>query len=271
MVARVHKVGRAMLLGALALLAALMLTLTAGSRVAGWQVLDVQGGSMEPTIANGSALLTMPADTSDVHPGDVISLIGADGARVTHRVVDVDPTTGAITTRGDANQVNDAIPYAGKGVDRVRFAVPFLGPVVGLLELVAASTWVWTGVVALVLALAPWERVLPRRGQRPAPTSTEAAIWEHAQALLNGSTPAAADAATGGPRVTRRSIHQAAPAGVVAAGHVIAGPVPSDARGATVETGRTGTHHREPGAPAAGRRQAKAVGGADRVTPQVRT
>ncbi|NTW42398.1 MAG: signal peptidase I, partial [Cellulomonadaceae bacterium] len=201
MATRMHRIARAVALASLAVAALVMLVVAVGEHVAGWQVLDVQGGSMEPTIANGSALLSVPAHTSQVHPGDVVSFIDAGGMRVTHRVVDVDPTTGGITTRGDANDANDATPYAGERVDLVKVAVPFLGPVVGLFALVAGSVWVWTGAVALVLALAPWERVLPRRGQRPAPTSTEAAIWEHAQALLNGSTPAAADAAVGGPRV----------------------------------------------------------------------
>lgn len=273
MVARVQRIGRAVLLTALAAAAVAMLVVAVGEHVAGWRVLDVQGGSMEPTIANGSALLTVPASSADVHPGDIVSIIGADGMRVTHRVVDVDPTTGAITTRGDANDTNDATPYAGDRVDQVKLALPLLGPVLGLLELVAGSAWMWAGGVALVLALAPWERMLPRRGQHPDPTSTEAAIRQHAEALLNGSTPAAADAAGDGPHVTRRSIHRAGPARAVAAGHVIAGPAPIDERGATVETGRTGMHYRQLDAAVAGRRQAKAVDvrHADRVTPQVRT
>ncbi|MEN0072065.1 MAG: signal peptidase I, partial [Propionicimonas sp.] len=102
--------------------------LVAGQIVGRWQVIEVQGGSMQPTIANGAAVLTTPSARGDLHPGDVVTMIGEDGTRVTHRVVEVDEETAALTTRGDANFVNDGGQFTGD-VEVVRAIVPGAGVV----------------------------------------------------------------------------------------------------------------------------------------------
>lgn len=132
-----------------------------GQVIGWWQIVEVQGGSMQPTIANGAALLTTPRTTEDVRPGDVVSFVGADGHRVTHRVVAVDPT-GAVTTRGDANSVDDATPYTGDVVDLVRVVVPGAGVGLRAFGLVVSNPWIiGGGVLAIALAL---PRPRARRG-----------------------------------------------------------------------------------------------------------
>jgi signal peptidase len=100
------------------------------AQLAGWMRLDeVQGGSMEPTITNGSLLVTVRADVDEISADDVVSIVVDGGKRVTHRVVDVDHATGQVVTRGDANNVADPTPYTGERVDRVVAALPGLGVV----------------------------------------------------------------------------------------------------------------------------------------------
>lgn len=125
---------------------------------AGWvELLEVEGGSMQPAIANGSLLITTTAEADAVATGDVVSIIGTDGHRVTHRVVDV--TAEGITTRGDANTVNDAEVYPGARVDQVRAVVPGAGVALRGVRAVLSNPAVLAGLAVLV--------VLPLLGRRP--------------------------------------------------------------------------------------------------------
>ncbi len=126
----------------------------------GWQLLEVRGGSMQPTVSNGSLLVVAPTETDEVSAGDVVSLIGADGLRVTHRVVDVDSTTGAVTTRGDANDVNDTRPYTGTHLDVVQAHIPGLGVVWGFVSMLSRDP-VIVALTALAVALLVWLRFAP--------------------------------------------------------------------------------------------------------------
>lgn len=103
-----------------------------GARIAGVQLLEVRGGSMQPTIADRSLLVTVPAIAADVTAGDVVSILDDQGRRVTHRVVAVD-AAGSVTTRGDANTIADPQPYTGDRLDLVVAAVPGAGPATRLL------------------------------------------------------------------------------------------------------------------------------------------
>lgn len=159
---RVAGHGRRALVMVLVAITVVASVLGLGQAAGWWRVLEVQGGSMQPTIANGAALLTVPRAAEDVRLGDVVSFVGDDGRRVTHRVVDVDESAGEITTRGDANSVDDATPYTGESVDLVVFDVPGAGVALRATRLVLTNPWIIAGgVLAIALAL-PWRR--PRRG-----------------------------------------------------------------------------------------------------------
>lgn len=90
-------------------------------------------GSMEPKYPVGALSLTVQVDPRELVPGDVVSVRReAAAALVTHRVVAVDPPTGAGATaslwlRGDANISNDPLPYDVATAQKVLFTVPALG------------------------------------------------------------------------------------------------------------------------------------------------
>jgi len=77
--------------------------------------------------------LMVQVDPRELVPGDVVSVRReAAAALVTHRVVAVDPPTGAGATaslwlRGDANISNDPLPYDVATAQKVLFTVPALG------------------------------------------------------------------------------------------------------------------------------------------------
>ena len=91
---------------------------------AGVRTLVFTSGSMSPALDTGDLAVTRPVALAHLSPGDVVSVFDARGARVTHRVVEVDTARHLLRLKGDANEVADPAPYPADRVDRVLFAVP---------------------------------------------------------------------------------------------------------------------------------------------------
>jgi len=101
-----------------------------------YRVVAIDGGSMQPTIALGSLAVITPV--TQVSPGMVVTL-QVDGRVITHRVISVN-ADGSIVTKGDANSIPD--DWTGKSVRIVgqyQFAIPLLGYLTGLRQLIANS------------------------------------------------------------------------------------------------------------------------------------
>ena len=83
----------------------------------GYQIYYVSTGSMEPAINTGDLILSKAVDFDQLEEGDVITFISQQGEtkglRITHRFISIDAETKLITTKGDANSIND--------VERVSF------------------------------------------------------------------------------------------------------------------------------------------------------
>ncbi|MCR5719686.1 MAG: signal peptidase I [Lachnospiraceae bacterium] len=90
--------------------------------------LAVLTGSMEPKIKVGSLVVCMPAEVSEIVPGDIITYKLNSETLVTHRVVENNNVEKIFTTKGDANEVVDSIPVPYENVvGKVLFSVPLLG------------------------------------------------------------------------------------------------------------------------------------------------
>lgn len=102
----------------------------------GVQPLIFRSGSMAPQIETGSLGLARNVPAAEVVPGDVVSVHGPDGVRITHRVVSTEPAgeQTALVLKGDANELADAEPYLADRVDRVLFSVNKAGYVVSWLS-----------------------------------------------------------------------------------------------------------------------------------------
>lgn len=100
-----------------------------GSRLVGLQVFNVISGSMEPTYSVGDLLYVKAVDPDSVEVGDPITFVlNEDLVVATHRVVAIDSENRQFTTKGDANQTEDAAPVHFNNLIGVPvFAIPLLG------------------------------------------------------------------------------------------------------------------------------------------------
>jgi signal peptidase len=92
--------------GLVALCASVVMTAVVVSaywRVQGGSILGVQTGSMVPTFAPGDALIIKPIKTNSLKIGDIVSYQSQlqPGIIISHRIVNTDPSSKTITTRGD--------------------------------------------------------------------------------------------------------------------------------------------------------------------------
>ena len=117
-------------LGVVSLLAGLLCV------AVGLRPMVFRSGSMAPAIDTGALALARMTDAQDLARGDIVSVITSTGSRVTHRItqVSIDPAgVATLELKGDANETADQEVYQVSSADRVFFAVPFLGYVVGSL------------------------------------------------------------------------------------------------------------------------------------------
>ncbi len=148
-----HKKGRmaraiCRLFGTLIILAviAAVLPVTA-PRLFGYEIFHVVSGSMEPEIPVGSAAYVKAAEPSGLQEGDVIAF-RQSGSVVMHRVTENLQLDGALTTMGDANEIEDPVrvPYDDV-IGKVEYHFPLLG------QVMAAMTGVLGKVLLLCLVL----------------------------------------------------------------------------------------------------------------------
>lgn len=121
----------------------------------GRQTFIVGGGSMEPAIGTGSAIIVAPVAASDLHVGDIVSLrAGDDRALFTHRIVEVleQPDGVWVRTKGDANAQPDPTPVRASDIEgRVQLAIPFAGFVIATMSIPAGVLFL-IGLAATLLA-----------------------------------------------------------------------------------------------------------------------
>jgi len=105
--------------------------------VSGATTFVVRGGSMEPAIPLGSAVVVGPVSPADLRVGDVVSVrVGAEKAVFTHRITRLVPRSDGlwIQTKGDANPGPDpSIIPASDVIGRATTWVPLVGYLIALL------------------------------------------------------------------------------------------------------------------------------------------
>ena len=95
--------------------------------LARYHPLVVLSGSMEPTYKEGSILYYKKVLGKNLKEGDVVTFISENGNYVSHRIVSIKDNL--ITTKGDANNVEDAVKTPVENVQgRVaKLSLPFMG------------------------------------------------------------------------------------------------------------------------------------------------
>jgi signal peptidase I len=173
---------------ALVLLVALCLLTISIGRVlplTGRTTLAVAGGSMEPTISLGSAIVVEPVDPRSLAVGDVVSLrSGPNRAIFTHRIIRLVVRDGTvwIETKGDANATADpSLTPASQVIGRASVTIPGAGYLIALLSSLHGIVFVVSLGLVLIVAASMVETVAPvRRRQtgvqrQPEPVSRTAA------------------------------------------------------------------------------------------------
>lgn len=188
---------------------------------AGWfgvSIILFSTGSMSPAIPAGSAALVRDIPASEVEVGDVVTVDRPDALPVTHRVVAVDGSGSSreLTLRGDANPVDDPLPYPVSRVREVMVSVPGIAPLIAAAGHPATLATV-TLVVAGLVTWAFW----PRGGQG-GPTPRERRTRRASE-----SAPArhAAGAAVVAAAAMTLTILAPEPAQAAVAEHVVQGEV----------------------------------------------
>jgi signal peptidase len=144
----------------------------------GRSTLVVAGGSMEPTISLGSAIIVEPIDPRALAVGDVVSLrSGPDRAIFTHRIIRVvvrDGTTW-VETKGDANATADpSLTPASQIIGRASMTIPNAGYMIALLSSMHGIVFIISLGLALLVAATMVETVVPaRRGATGSQRQTE--------------------------------------------------------------------------------------------------
>jgi signal peptidase len=123
----------------------------------GHQTIVIGGGSMEPAIGLGAAIVIEPVETSDLAVGDVVSMqVGPQRTVFTHRIITVvDREDGRwLRTQGDANAEPDpTLVPASAVIGRLELVVPYAGYLLALLSLPVGVMFV-LGIAAALLATA---------------------------------------------------------------------------------------------------------------------
>ena len=117
---------------AIALVAAVVIAVAVVPRFIGAVPLTVLTGSMVPTHRPGDIVIVQPTPVENLAIGDVVTFQPVSGDRrlTTHRIVNIATENNritSVTTRGDANNVDD-LPILPEQINgRVVYAVPKVG------------------------------------------------------------------------------------------------------------------------------------------------
>jgi signal peptidase len=125
----------------------------------GRTTLIIGGGSMDPTLPLGAAVVVDPVAPTDIHVGDIVSLRSGSTLQAifTHRVTRIVPRDGTlwIETKGDANKdVDPSITSTANVIGRLSATVPYAGYLLALLS--APSGIIFVLCLAIVLLLLVW-------------------------------------------------------------------------------------------------------------------
>ena len=96
--------------------------------ITGTKCYAVTSDSMADRLVRGDAVFSKPVSFDELKAGDIITVKVGNAGYFTHRIVDIDKKARKVTTRGDANAVDDPMPAEeNRIVGRMLFSVPFLG------------------------------------------------------------------------------------------------------------------------------------------------
>lgn len=117
------------------------------------RLLCVKSDSMIPAFSTGTLLVVRPTEFSDLEEGNIITYAISEKTLVTHRIVSINRTAGIVTTKGDANNTDDAPTRYENIVGKVIWTVPGIGPFFETLTAEENRMYVCMGFAIAIIAL----------------------------------------------------------------------------------------------------------------------
>ena len=134
---------------------ALILVCSLGApRFFGVQEFNIITGSMTPTYPVGTLVFVQPKAADTIRPGEVVSYVANENLDIiTHRCTGQNYDDKTLTTRGDANNAEDAPVLYENVVGVVSYSIPYVGGVVDYLTNDQIGRVVLVGILMTILAL----------------------------------------------------------------------------------------------------------------------
>lgn len=130
----------------LAILALVMIV----PKIMGYDEYAMAKKSMEPTIKAGAMVFDKKVDLEKLEVGDIITYEVSEDELLTHRITAIDAEKKTVTTKGDANNAEDASLVAYNNIlGKYEFNIPFLGYIFLFAQSVA-------GIVVICALLLLW-------------------------------------------------------------------------------------------------------------------
>jgi signal peptidase len=209
----------------LVFVALLGIALGKGAPLVGRQSIVIGGGSMEPSVGLGAAIVVRPVAAAELAVGDIVTMqVGEARTTFTHRIVAVaDRADGRwIRTKGDANAEPDpTLVPATDVIGRVEFVIPLAGYLLALLSLPMGVMFV-IGLAATLLAMA-WLLESLELDQRPARRRADGGAIEPLPRSV-----ADPELLSGEPIAARTGAPAAPPPGGTSGGGTSSGGAPTD-------------------------------------------
>ncbi|MCD8249038.1 MAG: signal peptidase I [Lachnospiraceae bacterium] len=144
-------------------------------RLMGWNMYSVDSYSMTPAYPINTLVIVKPIEPETIQVGDVVTyVLNEDGVLVTHRVTAIDRSNETFTTKGDANESEDASPVLwGNVVGKVVIGIRGLGSPLRTLTSEEHRPIVIGVIVGLLVLSFGWDIVSGQRKKRKTKKSKE--------------------------------------------------------------------------------------------------
>jgi signal peptidase I len=139
-----------------------VLVIAVGGTALGYRAALIRSGSMTPTLAVGSMVVTKPIPATDFKPGDIVTFHSAAVGNdlVTHRVITVKQNGARVDfmTKGDANMVTEQWHVTtGTKLGKTLFHLNFVGRIMAVIgNKFARIAALLIGAITLLYVLFRW-------------------------------------------------------------------------------------------------------------------
>jgi len=129
-----------------------------GLKLLGFNMLNVETGSMEPVLPVNTLVFVQSAEPETIKEGDIITfVINERGTLATHRVIDVNSGRRVFVTKGDANNTDDGSISWDNVVGVMRFKIPKIGGIFQMITAPENRPVMITIIVILLVGIFIWE------------------------------------------------------------------------------------------------------------------